>query len=210
MIIKSAVRGLRGHPSPDVAEAVASIDEEVDRLNRVVTDVLDFARPIRFELAPADLGEICRAAAQAAQAVSEAVEVACRTRPRPAMPIVTDAERLRAVLRQRAAQRPAGGARARRRRPAGIPVRLKAGSGSAGRWCVEVIDAGAGIAPADLARLFEPFFTTRRGGSGLGLALARNIVEGLGGTIAVKSRVNSGTTVTIDMPAAAEAAEARA
>ena len=50
MIIKSAVRSLRQHPSPDVAEAAASIDEEVARLNRVVTDVLDFAKPIRFEL----------------------------------------------------------------------------------------------------------------------------------------------------------------
>jgi len=209
MIIKSAARGLRRHPSPDVAEAVASIDEEVDRLNRVVTDVLDFAKPIRFELAPADLGDICRAAAQAAQAVSDAVEVRVET-TETAMPIVTDAERLRSVLlnvlhnAQQAVRARAGD------RPAGAPVRLEAGAGSAGRWRVEVIDTGAGIAPADQARLFEPFFTTRRGGSGLGLALARNIVEGLGGTIAVRSRVNSGTTVTIDVPAAAEATEARA
>ena len=74
MIIKSAVRSLRQHPSPDVTEVAANIDEEVQRLNRVVTDVLDFARPIRFELAPADLGDICRDAAQAAK-------LAARRRP---------------------------------------------------------------------------------------------------------------------------------
>ena len=49
-------------------EAVADIDEETKRLNRVVTDVLDFARPIRFELAEADLNEICRASVEAAWA----------------------------------------------------------------------------------------------------------------------------------------------
>ena len=67
-------------------------------------------------------------------------------------------------------------------------------------WRIEVIDRGLCIAAEDLARLFERFFTTRRGGSGLGLALARNVVEGLGGMIAVDSRVNVGTTVRIDLP----------
>jgi two-component system sensor histidine kinase HydH len=176
---------------------VASIDEEVDRLNRVVTDVLDFAKPIRFDLAPADLTEICRAAAQAAQAVPDAVEVRVETRA-SAIPVVTDAERLRSALlnvlhNAQQAVRTRGGSGA-------APVRVQVGPGLPGRWRVEVVDAGVGISPADQARLFEPFFTTRRGGSGLGLALARNIVEGLGGTIAVRSRVNSGTTVVIDVP----------
>jgi signal transduction histidine kinase len=197
MIIKSAARGLRRHPSPDVTEAVASIDEEVDRLNRVVTDVLDFAKPIRFDLAPADLTEICRAAAQAAQAVPDAVEVRVETRA-SAIPVVTDAERLRSALlnvlhNAQQAVRTRGGSGA-------APVRVQVGPGLPGRWRIEVVDTGVGISPADQARLFEPFFTTRRGGSGLGLALARNIVEGLGGTIAVRSRVNSGTTVVIDVP----------
>ena len=127
------------------------------------------------------------------------------------MPIVTDAERLRVGARERAARTPS---RRFARAPAiarrAAPVRLEARPAAAGRWRIEVIDTGAGIAAEDQARLFEPFFTTRRGGSGLGLALARNIVEGLGGTIAVESRVDSGTTVH-DRPAGGRGrAEARA
>ncbi|HYN07492.1 MAG TPA: ATP-binding protein [Vicinamibacterales bacterium] len=199
MIIKSAVRSLRQHPSSDVTEVAANIDEEVQRLNRVVTDVLDFAKPIRFEHAPADLGEICRAAAQAASIGPDAVQVAVEI-PAGGISVTTDAERLRAVLvnvlnnaqeavRARGADRPGGSA-----------IRLRVSRRQPGDWRIEVIDGGLGIPAEDLARLFEPFFTTRRGGSGLGLAIARNIVEGLGGTISVESRVNSGTTVRIDLP----------
>jgi signal transduction histidine kinase len=202
MIIKSAVRSLREHPSPDVTEVAANIDEEVQRLNRVVSDVLDFAKPIRFELAPADLGELGRAAAQAAKLAADDVPVALEI-PADRVLVTTDAERLRAVLvnvlnNAQEAVRARGSDR-----PGGSLIRLRVAPRPPSGWRIEVIDRGLGIPPEDLARLFEPFFTTRRGGSGLGLAIARNIVEGLGGTIAVDSRVNVGTTVRIDLPESA-------
>jgi two-component system sensor histidine kinase AtoS len=199
MIIKSAARSLRKRTAPDVADLAASIDEEVQRLNGVVTDVLDFARPIRFSLAPADLGEICRDAAGAARTGGDDVAVTVDCEP-PRVPIDTDAERLRSVLvnvltnAQHAVR--AGPLRSGTR----PPIRIRVRRGAADRWRIEVIDRGIGIAPDDLPRVFEPFFTTRRTGSGLGLALARNIIEGLGGTIAADSRPGAGTTVRIDLP----------
>ena len=77
MIIKAALHALR---QPDVGpttlrEAVADIDGEVVRLNRIVNDVLDFARPIRFELAPTDMNALCRESAAAAQATPGAAVV---------------------------------------------------------------------------------------------------------------------------------------
>lgn len=210
MIIKSAVRNLRKHASPDVVAVAANIDEEVQRLNRVVSGVLDFARPIRFDLAPADLGDICRDAAQAAQAGPDDVPV--RLDVGGGAPIVTDRERVRSVLvnvlanaqqavRSAAAPTPARG------KP---PIELRAWAPGPGRWRIEVSDRGPGIAREDLPRLFEPFFTTRRTGSGLGLAIARNIIEGLGGTIVIDSRPNVGTTVRIDLPDQPPAREASA
>jgi len=68
---------------------------------------------------------------------------------------------------------------------------------------ITVDDNGAGIAESDLRRVFAPFFTTRleQGGSGLGLTICRNIVNGvLGGRIEIVSPPDSGTTVTVTLP----------
>jgi signal transduction histidine kinase len=204
MIIKTAVRHLRRHPSTDVVEVARSIDEEVLRLNNVVTGVLDFARPIEFALAPSDLGIICRDAAQAAAAAADDVPVEVEA---TTAPIVTDAERLRSVLiniftnAQHAVR-----AKADRGEPT-APIRVTTSPEPGGRWRIVVVDRGIGIAPEHLPRIFDPFFTTRSNGSGLGLAIARNVVEGLGGTLTVQSRPGEGTTVTIELPDRAETSE---
>ena len=57
------------------------------------------------------------------------------------------------------------------------------------RVTITITDRGVGVAPADVPHIFDPYFTTKRGGTGLGLPIAKNIVEGLGGTIAVSSVV---------------------
>jgi signal transduction histidine kinase len=198
MIIKASLPALRRHASPEVTEVASSIDEEVNRINHVVSDVLDFARPIRFSLASADLIEICRDAAQAVQAGADAVPVNVASSV-PSAEVMTDAERLRGVL-VNVLSNAQHAVRARANGDAPRTVRLNASRAGRNRWSIEVRDTGVGIPPADLTRIFEPFFTTRRTGSGLGLALARNIVEGLGGSISVDSQVDVGTTVRIELP----------
>jgi signal transduction histidine kinase len=194
MIIKSAVRQLRKHDSPDVADTATSIDEEVARLNRVVTGVLDFARPITFTFTEGDLGAICRDAAHAAAADAADVPIEVTAGNEP---IVTDVERLRAVLvnllnnAQQAVQGRSDGARS--------AIRLDT-LHEMGRWRITVVDRGTGISHEDLPHIFDPFFTTRRNGSGLGLAISKNVVEGLGGSLRVESRVGDGTTVTLYLP----------
>ena len=70
-----------------------------------------------------------------------------------------------------------------------------------GELRLTVADDGAGIAPEHLARLFRPYFTTKRHGTGLGLFVIRRIVEAHGGTVAVESAVGRGTTFTVAVPA---------
>ena len=65
---------------------------------------------------------------------------------------------------------------------------------------VVVRDTGTGIDPDILARIYEPYFSTKSGGTGLGLAIARNAVEEHGGTIEIESQPGAGTTVTVDLP----------
>ncbi len=99
MIIRATLTSLRrDHVSAaDRLEAAADIDEETTRLNHLVSDVLDFAKPIRFELAPANLNDVCRASAAAAWVGHDSDEVQLELDPE--MPVaVTDAERLRTAL----------------------------------------------------------------------------------------------------------------
>jgi signal transduction histidine kinase len=202
MIIKTALRSLRApNLTPEqVRTAVNDIDEETARLNRLVSEVLDFAKPIKFEHAPADLNALCEDAVRAAGSDAAAIPIALdldRTLPT----VMTDAERLRVALvniltnaRHAVASRGTVGTRE--------PVRLRTRRNGSDRVTIEVRDQGTGIATDDLARVFDPYFTTRRTGTGLGLAISRNIIEGLGGTIAVSSRQGDGTEVRIELPVA--------
>jgi signal transduction histidine kinase len=79
-----------------------------------------------------------------------------------------------------------------------VTVRTR-GNGN-GHVIVSIQDRGVGIAPEDMARIFDPYFTTRRAGTGLGLPISKNIIEGMGGTLAVASEHGVGTEIRIDLP----------
>jgi two-component system sensor histidine kinase HydH len=200
MIIKTALRRLRAASvtPEELRAAVADIDEETARLNRLVSEVLDFAKPIKFELAPTNVNALCEDAARAAG--SDAPAIPIRLELDPALPaIVTDGERLRVALvniltnARHAVTARAGGL------DGADPIRLRTRRQGPGRVAIEVRDQGTGIAGDDLGRVFDPYFTTRRTGTGLGLAISKNIIEGLGGVIAVASREGQGTDVTIEL-----------
>ena len=211
MIIKATVRTLRraGLGARDLQEAAGDIDQEVTRLNRIVGDVLDFARPVTLACAPTDLNALCREAAAAAMTGEGAP--AWRLALDPQLPpVVTDGERLRTVLlnvlsnAREAVQTGAGGPAAPDGPPAGTPdVELRTQSLGGGRAAIEVQDRGVGIDPADLPHVFEPYFTTKRTGTGLGLAIAKNIVDALGGTLTAVPNQPAGARLRIELPPAA-------
>jgi two-component system sensor histidine kinase HydH len=195
MIIKTSLRTLRRDEAPaeQTKAAVKDIDEEITRLNRIVSEVLDYARPIKFDLAPADINALAADAVRAAAAAQGGVQIRLdldRTVPA----VTTDAERLRQALvniLDNAIQAVTGRA---------ADIRLRTMRIDGRRMAVVVSDNGGGIAPEDMPRLFDPYFTTRRTGTGIGLAISRNIIEGLGGRITVSSARERGTEVRIELP----------
>ena len=196
MIIKGSLHTLRraGLGTDALREAVADIDEEIARLNRIVNEVLDFARPISFDLSTVDLNALCRESATAAQASGSGPAIGLDLDP-ALPPLVTDPERLRSalvnmLLNARHAANGSGG---------DPPVMLRTAC-AGDRARIVVADRGVGIAPADLGHVFDPYFTTKRGGTGLGLPIAKNVVEGLGGTIQVASVLGRGTEIAIELP----------
>jgi signal transduction histidine kinase len=235
MIISAALSTLRRRDPGDieVREAIADIDGETRRLNRLVSEVLDFAKPIRFELGKADLNDICRNSVAAAWTGGEREAVLLDLDDSlPA--ITTDAERLRtafvnilvnarhAVEAVTAAHPPSAVAptASRVRSESGATRRGEAEAAGPRREIavadlptvtvqttrrgnllrVTIRDQGTGIAADDLAHIFDPYFTTRRAGTGLGLPISRNIIEGLGGSIRVRSSLGSGTEISVDLP----------
>ena len=164
------------------------IEQEVVRLNRIVSEVLDYAKPITLRVADGrpERG-VPRGGAGVRRSPSRPSASPWPSSP-GSTPIVTDADRLRTVLvnvlanagQAVRAARDAAAADATLDRPG---VELSTAARGDGGVRITVRDQGGGIDPALLARVFEPYFTTRRAGTGLGLAIARNIVEGLGGTI---------------------------
>jgi signal transduction histidine kinase len=72
------------------------------------------------------------------------------------------------------------------------------------RLAVSIADSGMGIEPDNLPRIFDPYFTTRRAGTGLGLPIAKNIVDGLGGVLTIASTPGLGTTIRIELGDAPE------
>ena len=118
------------------------------------------------------------------------------------LPLRADEGQLRAVflnlLRNSREAMPAGGRVTVRTRRAGEAVEA------------EVADTGGGIPPEDLTRIFEPFYSTKERGTGLGLAFVLQVLKEHGGTIRCDSAVGRGTTFTLSLPADDEQGEAAA
>jgi signal transduction histidine kinase len=204
MIIKGSLRALKRPDAPpeEVREAAADIDTQVARLDRVVGDVLDFARPLRIEPASVDVPAVARDAATAA--LEGASGISARFAFDPAgQRLVTDGERLRAALVNLVAN--ARESLETNGIPDGDKERATVEIGSralgAGRLLVWVEDRGKGVALTDQPHLFEPYFTTKRTGTGLGLAITRKNIEALGGLVRLESRPDEGTRVEIELPA---------
>jgi len=212
MIIKGSLHALRRKDVDETAmrEAVHDIDEEVERLNRIVNEVLDFARPIKFDVASADINDLCRSSASASQASGTGAAVALDLDP-GAGPVTTDAERLRialvnmlvnarhAVQSSVVSQQSVVGSQQSAVDGQQSSVTLRTRVNGHG-ITISIVDTGAGIEPTHLAHVFDPYFTTKRGGTGLGLPIAKNIIEGLGGTITIDSTPGAGTEIRVDLP----------
>lgn len=196
MIIKGSLRSFRRPElSEDIHEAADDIDHEVRRLNRIVGDVLDFARPMQLELCPTDLNAVCRTAVESIVIDEEGPRIELDLDE--ALPeIVTDGERLQtALVNILANARDAIEAPSR----AGPDIELQTRRVSKDKVAIVVRDHGEGISPENLAKIFEPYFTGKRTGTGLGLAITKNIVESLGGTVSATSSPGEGTEIGIEL-----------
>jgi len=170
------------------------LDSEIDRLDRVVRTFLDFNRPVELRLEETSLGELLLEVVALAQpqinksGVRASLECAEDVPPvRADRPLLKQAL-LNLVLNACEAM-PEGG-------PLTLAVRA-----AGDRAQITIADAGRGIPPEYHGKIFQLYFTTRPGGSGIGLATTFRIVQMHGGSIDFRSEVGRGTSFTIELPA---------
>jgi signal transduction histidine kinase len=185
-------------------EFIDIILEEVERLDRVVGSVLDYARPSKGDPGAVDVNAVVRRTLRVLASDRGEVPEVDTDLADDLPPARADAEHLRQVLLNliRNAMQAMGGrgtiqiaTRGREERPAGTPAK------DAKHWVeVAVRDQGPGIAPQVLKNLFVPFFTTKERGTGLGLAISQRVVADMGGRIEVSTRPGAGATFTVLLP----------
>jgi two-component system sensor histidine kinase PilS (NtrC family) len=177
---------------------------ETEHLNRWITDFLSYARPVPVELRPVDLVALVSDVVESARVDPSLVGARIAFERVDPVYIRADVTRVRQVLwnlvinAQQAIARKGDG-----------QVTLSVHTNIATtrpEVTLRVEDEGDGIAPEHLDRIFQPFFTTRERGTGLGLAVVHRIVEENDGRISVDSEVGRGTTFSIVFPLAMEPA----
>jgi signal transduction histidine kinase len=187
--------GQTGHPTPpEIAENIDVIAHEIQRLDRVVQGFLRFVRPQDLRLAPVDVNTVLSDVARVArpEAAWNGVEIVLE--PGRNLPRVTaDSE----LIAQACANLLSNGIQAM---PGGGTLSLTSRRGSAGEVQVSVADQGVGIPPGNLDKIFRLYYTTKEGGSGIGLAMVYRIVQMHDGRVDVESTVGKGTTVTLTLP----------
>jgi PAS domain S-box-containing protein len=192
-LIKKAIQGKEQVEIPFLERHLGVVDEEIERLNKIVVDFLFAVRPMDVQLRESDPGKLVTEIADFIRPEAEKAKANLVLTVAKRLPLVALDERLikQALLnlvKNALAAMPGGG-----------ELKLSADS-SDEEVLLSVEDTGLGISEEDLPKIFEPYFTTKDNGTGLGLTITFKIVREHGGEITVASRPGHGSTFAIHLP----------
>ena len=192
-LIRKTIGGRQTVSAAKVSENLEVIKEEVERLNRIVVDFLFAVRPMNAELQLEDPNPLVRELLEFLRFELEQAGIRVEVELlEPSPHFRLDAKYLKQALlnivKNAIAAMPDGGTLRVATQRKGNTLQLK------------VSDTGVGIPEENLDKIFEPYFTTREFGSGLGLTLVYKIIKEHLGEVAVSSKPGEGTTVTLSFP----------
>jgi signal transduction histidine kinase len=178
---------------------LSTVQRETNRLRDTLDDFLRYAGKLELDRHPVDLNQVLEELADFFAPQAHAQRVQLRLRP-SATPVVAmiDARVVKQALLNlmiNAVQAMTGGGEL-----------MLSVAGENGEAVVDVIDTGPGIPRAELDKIFQAYYSTKKGGTGLGLAMARRIATDHGGTLNVRSDVGKGTDFSLRLPLAKETA----
>ena len=196
--IKNAVYYVRGkvakselaQKEPRVLEFINIIDEEISSSNKIISDLLGFSRVGKPAVSPTRIDKVIEDALSRV-AIPENIELTEKLDSGLSV-VEIDPDQIQQVLVNMVTN-------AVQAMPEGGKLTVAARE-NAKFLDVEITDTGAGIPQESMARIFEPLFTTRAKGIGLGLAVSKSIIDRHGGQVEVKSKAGKGTTFNIKLP----------
>jgi signal transduction histidine kinase len=190
----------------DFERILTNVKDEISRLNRLVVDFLSFGKPMRLDTRACSLDRVLRDVAALVDHKARDQGVVLSVQTEPGLPeIVADPELLKTcflnLMINAADAMPAGGM---------LTVSLLRGERQGRDALIATFkDTGHGMTAEEIAAAFEPYFSTKETGLGLGLALTRKIVQDHGGTIELESGPGQGTTARVTLPLLPQPAAAR-
>jgi len=171
-------------------EMFSFIPEEIDRLNRLVENFLQFARQRELDIRPHDIKQLIEDIARPIQNEKLSIQF------NGYLPKVkVDADAFRQILLNLL-----NNAFDAINHDGKVIISVSLKNKKSGEVVIEVSDNGKGISKENLAKIFDPFFSTKAKGSGLGLAICKQLVELQRGSIKVNSTLGKGTKVSITLP----------
>jgi two-component system sensor histidine kinase HydH len=177
-------------------EAAKVMVQEVDRLNRVITELLEFSRPTDLKRQSSDIGLLISRSIQLVQqdALNKNIDFQVDTGD-DICPANVDPDRLAQCLLNLYLN-------AIQAMESGGTIKVTCTAGEAENFYITVSDTGKGIPREQMQHIFDPYYTTKSKGTGLGLAIVQKIIEAHGGRIAVSSTTGEGTSFFISVPCA--------
>lgn len=182
---------------PRIVNRLKTVHKETSRLRDILDDFLRYAGKIELDRHPTDLNELLEDLVDffVPQAQLQKTRVRLRRSDNPVI-VNVDARLIKqAVLNLML--------NALQAMPDGGELILSAAQHD-GCAAIDVIDTGKGISPEAIEKIFQAYYTSKKGGTGLGLAMAQRIVKEHGGQIKVKSEIGKGSDFTVELPVAAQ------
>jgi signal transduction histidine kinase len=167
-----------------------TIEKESEYMNKIVSDLQNYSKPVELELKPVEMES-------AVKEILSTIHVPSNVKVTVNFSMSTHTHMLDPTVIRRVFTNLI--TNALQAMPNGGELRIEA-SDADGAHVIEIKDTGSGIPQENLQRIFDPLFTTKTKGQGLGLAVCRRLVEAQGGSITVESKLGEGTTFTVKLP----------
>jgi two-component system sensor histidine kinase HydH len=179
-------------------EAADLLVEEAERLNRSITELLNYARPTALRKEPVNLGDIVDSSLKLISSDAQALEVKTLLDIEPDLPLISaDKDKINQVLLNLYLNGLQAMEHSTFKKELKVSVHRDANTGM---LVIEVQDTGNGIPQENLDKVLDPYYTTKPEGTGLGLALVYKIIDEHKGTIQFSSEEGDGTTVSVSLP----------